>query len=459
MVAIMSLPAKKNIFMIGLNEFNRRKLNSLRNFDEYEFHGLIPPEEAEDADHYDVEAMIGDLTSKLDAATGPIDAIVTYIDFPVSLLTPVLCKKFNRPSASLESVMKCHHKYWSRVEQAKVIGDHIPKFSKINPFDHDPLKEGELGFPFWLKPVKSVGSYLGFRVENKRQFRQYLEIIRGQINRMAEPFNYILSLVELPEEIQGVDGNYCIAEQLIGGHQCTVEGYVLNGEICFHGIIDSIRHPNRSTFLRYEYPSQLPKKVQERMAGICRKILTHIDYNNAAFNIEFFWNKPKDKIWLLEINTRVSQSHSDLFEKVDGASNHAITVNVGLGRSPDFPHRQGPYKRASKFFYRSFRDAVVSRVPTTEEIKEIEKTIDGVLIDVKVTEGMRLSDLNEQDSYSYELAWIFIGGKDHENLTRKYRECVDRLNFAFKPIEDSLPIGVVPGTGVFHDIPPEVRPL
>ncbi len=439
----MNNQGRKNVFLIGLNEFNRKKLASLIHFEEYEFHGLISPEEAEDADHYDIKAMLNGMTQKLHAFEGSVDAIVTYIDFPISLLTPILCEEFNLPSASLESVLKCHHKYWSRVEQAKVISDHIPKFIEVNPFSESSLQKVDLKFPFWLKPVKSVGSYLGFRVENKRQFRQYLEVIKGQIGRMAEPFNYILSQVELPAEIQGVDGKYCIAEQLIGGHQCTVEGYVLEGEVHYHGVVDSIRHTNKSTFVRYEYPSSLPRRVQERMFGICHKILTHIGYNNAAFNIEFFWNKPKDRIWLLEINTRVSQSHSDLFEKVDGASNHAITVNVGLGRSPDFPSRQGAYRRASKFFYRKWEDAIVSRVPAAEEIRNIEKGIEGVLIDLRVKEGTRLSDMNEQDSYSFELAWIFIGGRDHLDLIRKYRECVQRMNFEFRPVENPLPVGVV----------------
>ena len=436
---------KQNIFMIGLNDFNREKLKSIANFDHYSFYGLIPPEEAEDADQYDVETMLQNLDKQLTEFDGSIDAIVTYIDFPISMITPILCKKYNRPSASLESILKCHHKYWSRVEQAKVVPDHVPKFNKVDPFDENPIEQVDLKYPFWLKPVKSVGSYLGFRVENKKQFNEYIEVIREHIGRMSEPFNDVLKKADLPPEIESMDGHYCIAEQIIGGRQCTLEGYVHNGEVKLHGVVDSIRHANKSTFSRYVYPSKLPRQVQDRMYDITQKVLNHIGYDNLAFNVEFFWNKSKDKIWLLEVNTRVSQSHSDLFEKVDGASNHQITVEVGLGNEPKFPSRKGKFNKSAKFFYRKWEDAVVSRIPTQVEVEEIQQAIPGTLIDIKVDEGIQLSEMNEQDSYSFELAWLFIGGKDENDLKAKFDECVKRLPFEFKPVSNPEPVGVVEG--------------
>ena len=436
---------KKNVFMIGLNEFNFEKLKSLPDFDSYNFYGLIPPEEAEDANQYDIDDMFNRLESELNNFNGSVDAIVTYIDFPISMMVPILCKKYNLPAASLESILKCHHKYWGRLEQEKVAKENVPGFNKVDPFADNPLSQVDLKFPFWLKPVKSVGSYLGFRVENKKQFNEYIEVIRREIGRMAGPFNNLLKRAELPDEIKDVDGHFCIAEEIIGGRQCTLEGFVLNGEVKLHGVIDSIRHPNKSTFARYVYPSKLPRQVQDRMYEITKNVLTQKGYNNSAFNVEFFWNKSKDKIWLLEVNTRVSQSHSDLFEKVDGASNHKITIDVGLGKEPNFPYRKGNFKKAAKFFYRKWEDAIVTRIPTQDEVEAIENDIPGTLIQVKPDEGQRLSEMNEQDSYSYELVWLFLAGKDENDLQRKYDECVKRLKFEFKPVSDNVPVGVVEG--------------
>lgn len=426
--------------MIGLNRFNQEKLKSLKNFEYCRFYGLISPEEAEDAESYDIPSMMAELESKILSFNSSVDAIVTYIDFPISMMTPILRQKFGLISPSLESILKCQHKYWSRVVQKEIVPDVVPAFSPVNPFADDPLETITVDFPFWLKPIKSVGSYLGFRIKNRKEFYRAIGVIREYIGRMAEPFNEIMSQAEVPAEIREIDGSYCIAEQLIDGRQCTLEGYVYHGRMKIYGVVDSIRHSNKSTFFHYDYPSQLPKKVQQRMMEITEKVLRHTGYDNHPLNIEFFWNSSTDKIWLLEINTRISQSHSDLFEKVDGVSNHQITVDLGLDHEPVFPHRQGEYSRASKFFYRKWEDAIVTRVPSREEVTGIEKEVPGVLIDIKVSKGVRLNDLYEQDSYSYDLAWIFIGAANYRDLSRKYKKCVEKLRFEFEPV-GTLPPG------------------
>ena len=40
-------------------------------------------------------------------------------------------------------------------------------------------KQVSLPFPFWIKPVKSVLSHLGFRVENAAELRRAIEEIRA----------------------------------------------------------------------------------------------------------------------------------------------------------------------------------------------------------------------------------------------------------------------------------------
>jgi biotin carboxylase len=172
------------------------------------------------------------------------------------------------------------------------------------------------------------------------------------------------------------------------------------------------------------------------MYDITEDLLHHIGYDNNSFNIEFFWNKAKDKIWLLEVNTRVSQSHSDLFENVDGASNHQITVELGLGNDPHFPKRKGDYKCAAKFFYRYWEDGYVKKAPSEADIEKVQNDIPGVLIVPQAEEAMRLSDMLEKDSYSYELCWIFVGGKDHKDLVRKYREAIKMLPYEIERVED-----------------------
>lgn len=75
-------------------------------------------------------------------------------------------------------------------------------------------------------------------------------------------------------------------------------------------------------------------------------------------------------------------------------------------------------------------------VPPPEELARIEKEIPGVRIDVVPDEGQRLSDVDQQDSYSYEVAHIFTGGADEHELREKYDRCVAALPLAFDHTPD-----------------------
>ncbi|MDQ4115461.1 MAG: biotin carboxylase, partial [Actinomycetota bacterium] len=55
----------------------------------------------------------------------------------------------------------------------------------------------------------------------------------------------------------------------------------------------------------------------------------------------------------------------------------------------------------------------------------------GATVDVIVAEGDRLSELPAQDSYSYKLANIYLGGADEQDLTDKFRRCAQMLTFEF----------------------------
>jgi hypothetical protein len=427
---------KKNVFIIGLDDFNLSMIKQVQNAENYNFIGLLDIHSLIDSGQYRLQDMLDLADKELRGFSGSIDAIVGYTDFPVSTMVPILCERFKVPGPSLESVLKCEHKYWSRLEQKQVIPEHIPAFTPFDPFDDHALDRIDLKFPFWIKPVKSTASQLGFRINSTKDFARATSILRDKIG-LFKPFDYLLDIVQLPPEVARVNSSHCVAEQIISGRQCTLEGYVHNGEVHSYGIIDSIREPNRTTFARYQYPSRLPRKVQEEMAAITEKVMTHIGFDHSAFNIEFFWNERKDKIWFLEINTRIPQSHSDLFAKVDGVSNHQIMLNVALQQDPWFPRRQGKYKVAGKFFLREYQDKLITSTPTREDLDEISRQIPGTLIDLQGKAGMRLSEIPEQDSYSYATAFIYLGANSQKELVDKFQQCRKMLKFQF---EEPIPV-------------------
>lgn len=421
----------KNIFVIGLDATNLAQLQTLRHASDYHYHSLISYEDIRTREKFPVHQFLQQSEKLLDGFADSIDAVVGYWDFPVSTMLPIVRRRYQLPGPTLESVLKCEHKYWSRVIQSQIVPDFVPHFQKVNPFSDSAIDDCDLEYPFWLKPVKSVLSYLGFHIHDQQEFEKSLQIIRQGIRRISEPFNYLLEQANLPAEIAAVNGNYCIAEEIISaGEQCTLEGYVYNGAVQVYGIVDSIREgEHHSCFARYQYPSVLPKSVTTRMTEVISKVLTHMGYDNSPFNAEFYWEEKTDNIWLLEINTRISKSHCPLFKMVDGEYHHAVMIDLALGNQPDFPHRQGQYKVAAKFMLRRYRDGLVTKVPTQVQIDNVCQGFSYVSILLHIKPGMRLSELRNQDSYSYEIAVFYIGADNQQELLQKYHSIQEMLSF------------------------------
>ncbi|MDA3867180.1 MAG: hypothetical protein PF489_10615, partial [Salinivirgaceae bacterium] len=153
---------KKQVFIIGLDDFNLTKLQRLPEAAECDFLPALKIEEIRSEKQLDMEALINKACERIDQ-NGHIDAIVSYYDFPGTTLVPILSEKYNLPGPTLESVMKCEHKYWSRLEQNKVIAHSIPTFKAFDPFDDNAYQQIEMIPPFWIKPIKSYRSYLAYR--------------------------------------------------------------------------------------------------------------------------------------------------------------------------------------------------------------------------------------------------------------------------------------------------------
>ena len=78
---------------------------------------------------------------------------------------------------------------------------------------------------------------------------------------------------------------------------------------------------------------------------------------------------------------------------------------------------------------RLFQDAKVKRVPNATEIHHMQTRYPEAMVQVLVEEGQQLSHLAFQDSYSFELADIFIGGRSREELAAKYADIMENLPF------------------------------
>lgn len=430
----MTHSSTRNVFIPALQERQRRELETLRHTDELAFHGLLDTATLVEPSTLSFDRVLEQARRELGQFSGSVDAIVAHWDFPTSVMVPILCRDYGIPSPSLESVFKCEHKYWSRKEQEKVVPEMVPRFCSVDPFADDPLARLELDYPFWLKPVKAFSSQLGFKIENDEQFLEAIDILKSEIRHFGDPFNEALAHIDLPDEIRHADGNTCIAEQLISGVQGAPEGTVFQGEFNVHGVFDQPCDEDEALFDRLEYPSGMPEGVQRRMIDACRRFLEHIGFDNGCFNAEFMWDEASDRLWLVEFNTRISQSHSEMFIMVDGMSNHEVALDIALGQRPAMINRQGRFPVAAKCLIPCEHvDKVVTRVPSREECEALAERFPGTLVELDVAPGDRLSDLPNQDAFAYHLGTIYIGAESHEQIRERYHACLEALQFDFEP--------------------------
>ncbi|WP_285731319.1 ATP-grasp domain-containing protein [Nocardiopsis sp. ATB16-24] len=422
-----------NVFVLGLDEQNREILLSLPDARDYRFLSLLDLDEIGQDREVDMPALLALAGRRLDSFEGSVDAILGFWDFPVSSLVPLLCRERGLPCAPLEAVVRCEHKYWSRLEQRAAVPEAVPRFARV---DLDvTTKPEDLSYPLWVKPVKSFSSELAFRVTDDDGFRTAMEEIRAGAGRVGEAFQWVMDRVGLPPEVAEAGGTAALAEEEAKGDQLTVEGYVRGGVPHVYGIIDSHCYPDSPSFLRYEYPSRVPEAVGERLTDLTERVIARVGLDDVTFNVEYFHDPRSGELRLLEINPRHSQSHARMFELVSGVSNHEICLRVALGEEPEL-EREGEYAVAAKWFLRRFHDGLVSRVPTEEDIARAQEAVPGTRVEVVASQGQRLSELPTQDSYSFELAHVFVGARDSEECERKYRDCVGRLPFTVHSIDE-----------------------
>lgn len=423
-----------HIFVIGLDDFNLKELQTVRNAAGYEFHGLVSYETMVNPPSYPMDAIMAEARETLKNAPA-VDGIIGHWDFPTTSMLPILRREHGLPTPTLESVLYCENKYWNRLASEIAVPECTPDFQGLDPYSDDPVRDLDLDYPFWLKPSVAFSSYLGFRIDNEEQYRQAMATIRDNIHVFAEPFDNLTRYCEnrrvLPDRGSGAT---CIGEALISGRLCTLEGYVHNGEVVVYAVIDSLRAGNQVSFFSYQYPSQLPEGVQNRMIDNAGKVIRHIGMDHTPFNIEFFWDEATDKIWLLEVNPRISKSHCPIFQIATGSSHHEVAIDIALGRRPDFPRNEGRYPMAGKFMPRVFGDTQVTRVPSEEEIEALRRQYPELIVNVGVAEGMWLSELRAQDSYSFEIADVFVGAESEEALHAKFREIMQVLDFQFADV-------------------------
>lgn len=419
----------KEIFVLGLLDWQRSELETIDHAEEMNFHSLLSYAELVE-ENLGFDVLLDKCREQLRSSPVKPDAIVCHWDFPSSCLAPMIAAEYGIPAPSLEAVLKCEHKYWARMEQNEAAPECVPDFQALDPFVPDAADQLDLAFPVWLKPVKGFSSLLGFRAENRADLEEALAQFREHVGELGVPFDECLRHADLPPEVEHVDGQHAVAEGIMSGRQFALEGYVLNGEVHIHGTFDMLLDQGGKSVVGLRYPADLADGLEERSTEVCRKVLKQVGFDNGCFNVEYLWDEAQDKLWLIEVNTRISQSHCELFRMVNGMSNHEIAVSVSLGKRPHLP-APDPGRMAAKFVLTKLDDAVVTKCPSEQELVRIGEEFGDVLVEMVVEEGDTLSELRGQPVYCFNVAEVWIAASSRAELMEKRARLAEKLPLEF----------------------------
>ncbi|HEX8492907.1 MAG TPA: ATP-grasp domain-containing protein [Pyrinomonadaceae bacterium] len=405
-----------------------QKLNYKLLFDEFGGDYFDNPLAENDSEHtpdMDVLALIEDLVKRYEAAG--LSGVASAVGYPGMSVASIAAQRLGLPGPSINCILLCEHKYYSRLAQKALVPAATPSFQILDGKAQGQLNQlGE--FPLFVKPVKANFSINAGRVSTEDKLRRTLRPC-SLLERFLKPFNDLLAAYT---DYQ-YDASHLLAETLLEGTQVSLEGYAYKGKAHIIGIVDALMYPGTISFERFVYPSRLSEDVQRRMADIAEAFINGIGYDNAFFNVEMMYNPMSDRISIIEVNPKIASQFTDLFEKVDGTSTYAPLLQIAAGDEPVFPRRQGEFKMAASCVLRTFENKRVLAVPSSQQIDNLLARFADARIEVCAFNGQLLSD-GMQDGKSYRYGLINIGADSDEELNAKLDVCRSLLDFQFAPV-------------------------
>ena len=364
---------------------------------------------------------------------GEIHGVATSSDYPGALLAGAIATRLGLPGPSPGAVLRCSHKWYSRLAQRECVPEATPAFDLLAPHGRGTPA---IGFPCFVKPVKSAYSILARRIASEAE----LEAYRAS-PRLAGFFDeYLRIFHRIVREMSdlNLDGRWLIAEEVVRGQPVTVEGWAADGEVELLGVVDSTCDPETGSFLRFDYPSALDAPVQERMGTIARRAILHLGLDRSLFNVEMFYDPARDRISIIEINPRMCGQFADLYAKVDGTNGYQVALALAAGERPTPARGRGGFAAAASFPLRAFRPVRVERAPDARDVRAAEARFPGTLVWNECASGDLLTDFESgEDGSSQRYAVVNLGGADRADCAARLEELRSLLGFAFEPLAGS----------------------
>lgn len=364
----------------------------------------------------------------------PVDGVIGTDDYLGTALASAIAEALGLPSPSVKTVLTCQHKFYSRLVQQSIVPQATPKFDLIKRVEDGDEATSSLPYPLFAKPVRGTFSILAQCIENSAELSKLVKLSNADRLLWYLRLRSFNSLINRYTQFS-FNADYFIAEELLTGYHVSLEGFCSKGETHVIGILDSFMYEGTQSFRRFEYPSRLPRDVQNRMEVIAKLLMPALHFDNGLFEIEMYYNADRDQIRIVEVNPRMCPQFADLFEKVDGINPYGLLLGIATGSVPTMPKHQGQYGVAASFVIRSFKGGWARRFPNEEHIRRAQTQIPDARIRLFYKQGDHLSSRVRQfqDMSSVRLAVINIGGADRRTLMNSFRSVLNQLPFEVEP--------------------------
>ncbi len=356
----------------------------------------------------------------------PLHGITSSNEQFGALVAALLAERMGLAGADPKAIIAAQHKYVAR----RILQQALPEANvAFHPFPYTFKTAAEipLRFPYFVKPVKAAYSVLARRVDNFADLQRHMTFHPWEkyiIKRLVRPFNDVVrKLTDF-----AVDAHWMLAEELIDGDQVNVDGVVINGEIHVLGIVDAVMYPGTDQFLRFEYPSRLPRDHADRACATARKIIAALGLDHGLFNVELRVCRNSGECRMIEVNPRMAAQFSDLYEKVDGINLHEVALKIATGATPDLTPGRGKYQVATSFVFRKFDGTPLANPPTHEKLRWLHEFDPDAFMALFTKSGGGLKrEMKWLGSHRY--ATLNMGGHSDEHLLGKFHTVRKTLGF------------------------------
>ena len=353
---------------------------------------------------------------------------VTGLHDTVSMIAAIISEKTGIKGTSFQSILNCQQKYLSRAIQNKCIPEATPDFMLDEDFFSNDTK---IPSPF-VKPVRCNQSFASQIIHSVNELKQLMSESMDKLIKHNKSYLDCLEFAGLkPDELC----NKFICEEVITGTQYYADGFIQNGNVNIIGYNKSLCLENSISFDRHEFPSSFSEKTYEMIEKTLDKLVKATGLDNTLFNVEFKYDEQKQKLSIIEINSRAALQSERVLELVCNFNMIEAACKLTLGEHVENKDTNGgKYKHCYSCELRTLEDQYIKAVPNEDNLKAIYQRFPGSKVVNKFVAGYLLSDYRQPvDSFRYAI--VDVPGNSHEEVMANLSEIKSMLGYDFEDVE------------------------